>query len=248
MKLVVDVGNSRVKWAQVVGSDLRVGKPIERGESMEVALQSVWGYIDPPSDILVCSVAGREFDSWLAQWMQDHLACGPRWFSSQPETLGIVNGYVDHRELGSDRWAAIVGTRSLRSGPVGVLDCGTAITLDVVDAADRHLGGLIIPGPELARDCLLNNTANIRAAAPALKGVLGRSTAACVTNGVNLGLAGALQRWMSDVEDMLNGVAWLATGGAWPHLSPIMRVPMQYDPGLVLRGLARALEYGVQPE
>jgi type III pantothenate kinase len=247
MKLVVDVGNSRVKWALVDGVALRAGAPIERRGAVESMLGEAWRDIDSPSDILVSSVAEREFDQRLEQWMLDRLACRPRWFRSEPETLGIVNGYADYRQLGSDRWAVILGARGPQPGPLGVIDCGTAITLDVVNHEDRHLGGLIVPGPELARDSLLNRTASIREAGPGLQGLLGRSTAACVANGVGLGLAGALERWMAEVEQALDGVVWLATGGAWQYLSPVIRTPIRYDPHLVLRGLARVLNHGVGP-
>jgi type III pantothenate kinase len=242
MKLVMDVGNSRIKWAGFGAAGLGPGAAVNRSEQLEAVLEAGLGDTGPPSDILICSVAGSEFNDQLERWMVARWGRRPGWFRSEPETMGIVNGYPEPAQLGADRWAAVIGARSLVSGPVGVIDCGTAATLDVLDGDDRHLGGLITPGLELAQQSLLTSTANVRAAAARVAGVLGRSTAECVANGTSLGLAGALERWMREVDDSVDGVAWLATGGGWPRVRATISRSIEYDPDLVLRGLARVLE------
>lgn len=242
MKLVMDVGNSRIKWAGFGAAGLDPGAAAIRAEPVEAMLDAALGDTGAPSKILICSVAGREFNDRLERWMVARWDRRPGWFWSEPETMGIVNGYPEPAQLGADRWAALIGARGLRRGPLGVIDCGTAVTLDVVDDGDRHLGGLIAPGPELAQQSLLTSTANVRAAAARATGVLGRSTAECVANGTSLGLAGALERWMREVDDSVDGVAWVATGGAWPGMRATIGRTIEYDPDLVLRGLARVLE------
>lgn len=242
MKLVVDVGNSRIKWAGFGAAGLTPGAAANRGEPVEAVLEAELGDTGAPSDILICSVAGREFNHRLERWMVARWDRRPGWFRSEPETLGIVNGYPEPAQLGADRWAAVIGARGLLRGPLGVIDCGTAVTLDVIDGDDRHRGGLIAPGLELAQESLLTSTANVRSAAARAAGVLGRNTAECVANGTSLGLAGALERWMREVDDSMDGVAWLATGGAWPRMRATISRSIEYDPDLVLRGLARVLE------
>lgn len=242
MKLVVDIGNSRIKWAGLGAAGLAPGAAATRSEPVEAMLEATLGDITAPSDILICSVAGRNFDDRLERWMVARWGRRPGWFRSAPETMGIVNGYPEPAQLGADRWAAVIGARGLLRGPLGVIDCGTALTLDVVDGDDRHLGGLIAPGLELAQQSLLTSTANVRAAAARAAGVLGRSTAECVANGTSLGLAGALERWMREVDGSVEGIAWLATGGAWPRMRATISRSIEYDPDLVLRGLARVLE------
>lgn len=242
MKLVVDVGNSRIKWARVVDGRLEAGAPVDRGGDVPPALDAAWSTLQTPSAVLISSVADADSDARMEQWMEGRWGRSPQWFRSRPETLGLINGYGDPAQLGSDRWAALLGARARRPGPLGIIDCGTAVTLDVVDAQDRHLGGLIAAGPELAQRSLLTDTAKIRDIPARGTGLLGRSTAQCVANGTILGLAGALERWVWDVDDALKGVAWLATGGAWTQLEPMMRISVHYDPHLVLRGLARVLE------
>jgi len=242
MKLVVDVGNSRIKWARIDGGLLEPGRHAEHHGSIEKLLDQLWHAEEAPSTVMVSSVAGADADVAIARWIRNRWGLRVEWFRSRPKTLGLVNGYRDSGQLGSDRWAALVGAHGLLPGPIGVVDCGTAITLDVIDEGDRHLGGLIVPGLELARLSLLAGTATIGEAGNRATGLLGRSTAECVANGTTLGLAGALERWMAEVEESVAGIAWLVTGGAWPRLSSRIRKTVRYDPDLVLKGLARVLE------
>lgn len=242
MKLVMDIGNSRIKWARVRPDGLGRPAAANRDEPLEAALDAAFADAGAPAVVLVASVAGEDFNTRLEQWMVGRWGRPPDWFRSTPEALGVVNGYQDFAQLGADRWAAVLGARGLHAPPIGVIDCGTAVTLDVIDADDRHLGGLIAPGLALAQRSLLTSTANVRAAARRATGLLGRSTAECVANGTSLGLAGVIERWMRDVDEHLEGVTWLATGGSWPQLSAAIHEPLRYDPDLVLRGLARVLE------
>lgn len=245
MRLVVDVGNSRLKWARLDDAGLAPGCQAPRSEPLEVLLDTHWAALPAPDGVLICSVAGADFDRRVEAWMAARWDCRPAWFQSERETAGIINGYDEPARLGSDRWAAMVGARAWCVGPVGVIDCGTAVTLDAVDADNRHLGGWIFPGSMLLQRSLMANTANIRDAAPDATASLGRSTAECVANGAWLGLAGGLERWMSAVESELANIAWLATGGDWPRLQPLIGRTVQHDPDLVLRGLARVLARSV---
>lgn len=242
MKLVMDIGNSRIKWARVEHGELEPGGATDRERPLEKALDDAFGDMPAPDGVLISSVAGEDLNVRLEHWMVGHWGQRPGWFRARPETCGIRNGYAEPGQMGADRWAALVGARGFHPPPLAVIDCGTAVTLDVVDAADRHVGGLIAPGLELARRSLLTSTANVRASAPQATGLLGRNTAECVASGTSLGLAGAVERWIRDVERELDGVTWLATGGAWPRLRATIDRPIEFDPDLVLRGLARVLE------
>lgn len=75
---------------------------------------------------------------------------------------GVRNGYADYQRLGMDRWLAIIGAYQLARGACLVLDLGTAITADYVNAAGEHLGGYICPGLPLMRGLLRTHTQRIR--------------------------------------------------------------------------------------
>ena len=90
--------------------------------------------------------------------------------------------------LGVDRWLALLAAhRHAPTEPLMVLDCGSAITLDLLVVGGRHLGGYIVPGLALMRSSLLSETAGV--AVEALSSVTscpGRDTSTAVGHGLPL--------------------------------------------------------------
>ena len=87
-------------------------------------------------------------------------APAPVWLVSQPEQCGVKNGYRNPAQLGSDRWAAMIGARALSGGkPTLVVVCGTAATIDFVNAGGEFTGGVILPGVGLMIRSLHEGTA-----------------------------------------------------------------------------------------
>src|SRR5690606_2659551 len=75
--------------------------------------------------------------------------------SARPEGFGVINAYAAPERLGADRWLALIAARRIEPGAVCVVDCGTAITIDVMHADGVHLGGLIMPGLGFTRRMLV---------------------------------------------------------------------------------------------
>ncbi|MCP4766736.1 MAG: type III pantothenate kinase [Gammaproteobacteria bacterium] len=67
-------------------------------------------------------------------------------FTSQAQALGVINGYLEPARLGDDRWMALLAAARMVDGDCLVIDAGSAITLDLLRADGRHLGGAILPG------------------------------------------------------------------------------------------------------
>ncbi len=162
----------------------------------------------------------------------------------QAEQFGVRCAYADPSRLGIDRWIAVLAAHHLAAGAACVIDAGTAATFDAVDAQGRHLGGLIMPGPQLLAAALDRNTSNIgatlaAAVAPSGLDLLGKSTDAAVGNGAMLALAGALDRAVDAVETALaeRSTVYL-TGGDAPALRGWLETEVELRADLVLEGLA----------
>ena len=113
----------------------------------------------PISRVRVACVANqtitRRIDDWVAQQWQ----LVPEYAHTQAYYQGLTVAYQDERRLGVDRWLAMLAARQAAAGQgVCVVDCGSALTLDVVDHEGRHLGGYIVPGLAMMESALLNNT------------------------------------------------------------------------------------------
>jgi len=152
---------------------------------------------------------------------------------------------VDHPEqVGVDRLLAALAAWGDGGGPVIVIDVGTAVTVDTVDAAGRFLGGSILPGPSLAARALRQGTASLPevdlAAAPPA-GAIGRDTESAIRAGLVLGAAGAVERLVAEQRRALGGQATVvATGGGLDLLRGALGCIDDVRPDLVLEGLVTA--------
>jgi len=159
MKLLVDVGNSRIKWA--FGAD---GELVAGGETVgdvEAALGAMSGSGQVPDAIRIANVAGADAGFRIAATLQKRFGIDPVFARSAVVGGGIRNGYSDPGQLGIDRWLALCGAYVRYKAPVCVVDAGTATTIDLVSGTGGHKGGLILPGPDLMRLALLRFTGDL---------------------------------------------------------------------------------------
>lgn len=168
--LAIDIGNTRLKWAQYAAP--QPGAPvIAHGavflETIDSLAEAEWRALAPPGSMLGCNVAGdgvrRRVEEQLELWDIE-----PRWVVSSPQAAGVTNGYDHPGRLGVDRWVATIGARhrvlaDAEPRPVLVVMVGTAVTVDAVDQTGRFLGGLILPGFGLMLKALEMGTAGLKA-------------------------------------------------------------------------------------
>jgi len=150
MKLLVDAGNTRIKWAVVADAD-RSMAPLPRWQQQGAVeraqverLARDWGALArqaaPEEELQICvsNVAGPALRDSLQAIL--HGVFGPRviveWFASTAERAGVRNGYRHPGQLGCDRFAAAIGARALfPDQELLVATCGTATTIDVVNGS-----------------------------------------------------------------------------------------------------------------
>lgn len=149
--------------------------------------------------------------------------------------------------MGVDRWLAMLGARERQSGRLCVVDAGSALTIDIVDAQGCHEGGYIIPGPTLMERALLLDTDRVRfdeevgyALSP------GRSTAVAVRHGIALAQAGAVALALDRCGD--GSIALLFCGGGGGPLMQLLDLGGQWAPELVFEGLEHMAGLGRQVE
>src|SRR5665647_296046 len=151
--LALDVGNTRLKWAQY-DAPAAGAKLLAQGavflENIDKLVEGEWKAIPPPTQILGCVVASDAIKRRVAEQMELWDAA-PRWVVSRRHEAGLTNGYDHPARLGADRWVAMIGAhhRLLARGirkPCVVVMVGTAVTVDALDASGKFLGGIILPG------------------------------------------------------------------------------------------------------
>lgn len=240
MMLLADIGNTRVKWAQAQRGKLS-GYGVERhaGRPPLEVWRSVWGDVPRPQRIVVSNVAGAGVADSLRDFCQRQFQLMPEFMTPSSRAGGVTNGYADAAQLGADRWAAAVGAFRRHGGPVCILGCGTALTMDSVDRDGRHLGGLIAPGMGAMQRALTAAAPALPAGAGAEPVLFARDTRAAVSSGILYAAAGFIERVAAEVRARQGReIKMLLTGGDAETLQPWLHEQFTLAPYLVLEGLA----------
>jgi type III pantothenate kinase len=244
MNLFIDLGNTRLKWVFSQASVWRPEALVYRGAELAVLLDRAFGSKQAPAAVWVCCVAGEGARQALAQWTEARWGRSPVFVQSKAAMLDVRNGYKDPASLGADRWMALLAARQLVPGPVCVVDCGTAVTVDALAADGQFLGGVILPGLELMRHSLVKGTAGLDPVGEGSDATCqARTTADAIAAGVLFSVCGAIQRIVAEHRAVLGaGAKVVLTGGDADRLKEHLGLPVTHVPDLVLRGIARVVE------
>jgi len=238
-RLLVDQGNTRLKWAWASGDSLDEAST-GRGDLAALLATAESGAAKRPRQILVSSVAGPQRDAELRRACLERWRVEPRWLKPRAEQGGVRNGYTRPESLGVDRWLAIVGAVSAYGAPVVVWDLGTAATLDAVDTSGQHLGGWILPGPAAMLDALKQHTQlKVPDNLAGLEGLEpGRATRECIGGGVLAAQVGALKQFMERFAAATRAESRLVVaGGAATEVLGHLDIEYLHDTLLVFRGM-----------
>jgi type III pantothenate kinase len=242
MNLLVDVGNTRLKWA--THRDGRIGEIQSiphSGSGLAQILQSAWLLMHPPTRVTMSSVVPGTTGT-LRTWIRRHWGVPVDEVLVTAEAFGIRCGYSQPAQLGVDRWMAVIGARTLSEGDLCIVDCGTAITVDGLTRDNHHAGGFIMPGLTLMRSTLAMGTGNL----PDVSGV------SCMGPAVNTRdaiLGGTLHATVGGVQNAFcamrqtlaceHAPKLFLTGGESSQIQPHLEIESIVVPELVFLGLAR---------
>ncbi len=229
--LLLDVGNSRLKWALVSeGAWLRQG--VTETATLK-DLSALFADLPEPHRILVSNVAGPE----TAQRIGAACAIWDRpleFIAAEAAQCGVRNRYTQPAQLGSDRWAALIAAWRRVGAACLVVNCGTATTIDALSDTGEFLGGLILPGIEMMRLSLLAGTALVRAPRGNWSD-FPRNTADGMYSGAVRATIGAI----CQQHDLLGAASapCVLGGGAADDIQARLALPCLRMDDMVLRGL-----------
>ncbi len=243
--LLLDVGNTRLKWG--VLQDGRIGRTGSIGHDGLGGARMTRLARKLPRRVehaFASNVAGPDFAAKLASFIGLHCGCDLRFARAEREAFGVRNAYQRPRRLGVDRWMAMIGARHEMKTALCVVDAGSAITIDALDRSGQHLGGQIIPGLHLMYRSLVANTSGINGErirafdpGPGMEIFADRTERAVQAGALN-SVCGAIERSVSIMRKAgLRPKIVVTGGGAGPILTQLGD-KIVHRPHLVLQGLA----------
>ncbi len=237
--LLIDLGNSRIKWSVLEDGNLSEmqGFMWDSDNTLDD-----WGQLIQCDDqnlkkICISSVVSQKRLSDIQSW------CEQRWNNeivlakSKSKQLGLISGYHDPSQLGVDRWLAMLAVKQVCQQPFCVIDCGTAVTIDLVDADGLHLGGGILPGLTTMRKSLNQSTGNL----PLVEhegSKFALNTHDGIAGGTLAALRGAVSTYVDDARERVgNELRCWVSGGDASQVLDVLPKGSVWREDLVLQGL-----------
>lgn len=154
--LLLDGGNSQLKWAWVQGG--RIVQTNHAPYRDLTGLGQEWAlYGGEEVTVVGSAVCGPARKAQVAAVIPKEI----EWLSSMAQGLGIRNHYRNPAEHGADRWFNALGSRRFTRNACVVVSCGTAVTIDALTQDNHYLGGTIMPGFHLMKEAMAQKTANL---------------------------------------------------------------------------------------
>ncbi len=239
MDLLVDIGNSCIKWA--LRTDQLTGHQncnYEK-EKLAEALDEHWSDLPEPSRIVVSNVGGNLIREQLDGWVLHTWNLHPEYARVSKTAFGVRNAYDDVTEYGIDRWMAVIAAWNKHHSPACIVDCGSAVTIDSLGRGGLHKGGLIFPGIRMMQQSLFSRTADIPASQCEASAELATSTRQAVANGCTMAVVALIDRIMAEMQEIEGtDTLCLLTGGDAAHIGRFLNATYSHEPSLVLEGLA----------
>lgn len=253
MLLLIDAGNTRVKWALLEDAASRAG-------GVDPALLGKWdasGVVERDAlgdlaqawrgrqvtRVLLSNVAGEGMRGQLEQLLLRAFGAQPiaiEWFRSAPALAGVRNGYRNPLQLGADRFASAIGAHALYPDEALVVaTCGTATTVDAITPDGVFLGGMILPGLGLMASSLAKNTAQLPQVGSRIDIAtpFADNTADAIVSGCVAAQTGAIGQALAAHGERYGRVRCILSGGAGRMLAPHLSHPSVGIDNLVLIGL-----------
>lgn len=238
-RLLIDAGNTRLKWAVVEEGQWRA-----HGSSDYADWSSLKALLSTATECHIASVASTAHEAQLAELLGT-ADIPATWLAATADFAGVKNSYLNPQQLGVDRWMGLIAARERSHDAVLVVSAGTAMTVDAMSAQGVFLGGLIVPGAGLMRQALSQGTARVTETSGHWQ-AFPRATADAVQSGIVAALCGAIEQQYARLAEV-SGIAppCLLTGGDAGMVLPHLTVNAEHVPALVLEGIDRVSREGM---
>ena len=242
MNLVIDIGNTFTKIAVFEYDRLLQADQYSRVD--ETIIDKIFAEYAIGKAII--SSVKKEKEEW-----QNVLAGKVKLvYFSAGMTSGITNHYLTPQTLGLDRMAAVIGVHHLYPGKNNmVIDGGTAITYDWVDAGGNYFGGSISPGLNMRYKALNNYTAGLPLikADESFTADSGNDTKSAIISGVQNGIKYELEGFIKSYKNNGEELSIVLSGGDSIFFDTLLKNSIfapyiKIEPHLVLKGLNAAIQ------
>ena len=246
--LLIDIGNTYTKCVEYLDKTILPVVKFETSNFSE-SVKEIHAN-NPIEKIIIVSVANDTLTKDAIKKLELHFECTVQKINTTQSIFGVKCGYDDFTLLGADRWIAILA--AYHSNPtarlndiVMVIDCGTVITVDVIDEHGQHLGGWMMPSATLMKNALLDKTNRIKQGLNTLANtklesndIFGHSTQEGIDIGVKFSQAGFIEECFKQTKIQSKAIPrCVLTGGGALDVIALLSMKVEHAPNLIFQGL-----------
>ena len=236
MILLIDSGNSRLKWAIFQEGKLQTSYALNNQTLNADKLIDAWKDLPIPKQLAIANVSSTHLLDIVKTVATELWPYVPFiQVKSESQAFGVKNAYLQPEKLGVDRWLALIAAHNFYQKPACIIDCGTAITIDFIDADGNHQGGMISPGLTLMKQSLATSTDLLAFNEASYNIGPANFTEAAIYNGTLSAATGLIEHVLSKQEPLLTVIL---TGGDASVIAEQLTIKVIIDLNLVLHGLA----------
>jgi len=237
--LCLDCGNSRLKWG-LAGAHGWVSQGNVANQEVGTLALRDWQNLARPARVVGVNVAGEamrvRLEAQLVRWR-----VAPEWIVATEAACGVINRYARPSQLGADRWAALIAAKSRAADELFpsssiVVNAGTALTVDALDATGVFRGGIILPGLRMMLQALAENTAALKVS-PGRYQDFPINTADALYSGAVQAISGAIEQMRERLGGNEARARIVVSGGAAAEVAPHLTAPVEVVDNLVLEGV-----------
>jgi type III pantothenate kinase len=238
--LVFHAGNSRLKWGLADARGWMALGVVPNAEIGTLSLRD-WQNMPRPRRAIGVNVIGEaarvRVEGQLARWR-----LSVEWLTGQERAAGVVNSHRPPAQLGADRWASLVAARTravaseLFPPPCVVVNAGTLVTIDALDADGVFRGGIILPGLRLMLQAIGERTASLKMPAGRVD-AFPTTTPDALASGAMQAVCGAVEQMRAPLRRADTLVQCYLAGGAAHEIAPHLSGPVEVVDNLVLEGV-----------
>lgn len=239
MRLLLDLGNTRVKWgiADTDGGVTAIAAH-DWDATLAATLRQAWERLPRPRGVWAASVVDADREAQVASALHESFG-EVNWARTPSAGCGVRMAYAEPQTMGVDRFLAMVAAHAEYQAPCVLASAGTAMVLDALTADGRHLGGLIAPGARLMQQSVRDATARVRPQSPGSVVMAAGNTADALASGCWHACAALVDRFAARMAAQLGGDPVLLLGGGDAEaLAPLVEHAAILHPDAVLKGLA----------
>lgn len=240
MNLLIDIGNSRIKWATLDDKGLSETQFFDRKPTgLKTQFNKIWKPLKSVETIWVSNVAGDKIATQLTEWIEKNWQLTPNFVHAEAKRFGVANAYDKPETLGVDRWLGLVAVRQHLKKACCIIDCGTAITVDIITADGQHQGGFILPGLGLMRSTLAAGTDALTETTDDVSfNMLATNTYSAIQAGTLYSITATLENLIRDIQQSFDdNIRFVISGGDADAVLSLLPDNVEHDSDIVLKGL-----------